>query len=118
MKTRSYEDLIVWKKSYQLVLEVYKLTKDFPKEELYGLTQQIRRAAISIPSNIAEGYGRQFTKEYTQFLSIAFGSLCELRTQLRLSIDLNYSQEAESAIVLSLAEEVSKMLFRMINPVR
>ncbi len=79
MKTRSFEDLIVWQKSHQLALEVYKVTALFPKEELYGLTQQIRRAAVSIPSNIAEGYGRQHNKEYKQFLSVAYGSLCELR---------------------------------------
>jgi four helix bundle protein len=116
MKTRSFEDLIVWQKSYQLVLEIYKLTRVFPKEELYGLTQQMRRAAISIPSNIAEGYGRQFNKEYRQFLSVAYGSLCELRTQVRLSLDIEYIKEAD--FVLSLAEEVSKMLFRMIHPER
>ena len=99
-----------------LVTSVYRLTTDFPKEELYGLTQQMRRAAVSIPSNIAEGYGRQFNKEYKQFLSIAYGSLCELRTQLRISMDLEYAKEA--SLALSLAEEVSRMLFRMIHPER
>lgn len=116
MKTNSFEDLIIWQKAYKLVLEIYKLTASFPKKELYGLTQQIRRAAISIPSNIAEGYGRQFRKEYKQFLSIAYGSLCELRTQIHLSIDLKYIEAPDA--VLSLAEGVRKMLFRMMNPVR
>ena len=116
MKTSSFEDLIVWQKAYRLVLEIYKITRDFPREELYGLTQQMRRAAVSVPSNIAEGYGRQFNKEYRQYLSVAYGSLCELRTQVRLSIDLEYAKE--TGLVLSLAEEVSKMLFRMIHPVR
>lgn len=90
MKTRSFKDLIVWQKSYELVLEIYKITKNFPKDEIYGLTQQMRRAAVSIPSNISEGYGRQYNKEYRQFLAMAYGSLCELETQYLLSVDLNY----------------------------
>ena len=75
MKTKSYKDLIVWQKSFALVQTIYQLTLSFPKEELYGFSQQIRRASVSIPSNIAEGYGRQHSKEYAQFLSIAYGSL-------------------------------------------
>ena len=74
MKTQSFKDLIVWQKSYKLVLEVYKVTKKFPGDEVYGLSQQMRRAAVSIPSNISEGYGRQHSKEYKQFLSMAYGS--------------------------------------------
>ena len=81
MKTKSFKDLIVWQRSYQLVKESYKITANFPKEELYGLSQQMRRCAVSIPSNIAEGYGRQYSKEYKQFLSMAYGSLCEFETQ-------------------------------------
>ncbi|MCJ7814188.1 MAG: four helix bundle protein, partial [Candidatus Atribacteria bacterium] len=84
LKTRSFKDLIVWQKAYGLVLEVYKITKAFPRSEIYGLTQQIRRAAISIPSNIAEGYGRKHKAEYQQFLSIAYASLLELETQYLL----------------------------------
>ena len=72
MKTKSFKDLIVWQKAYRLVLEVYKITKTFPRHEIYGLTQQVRRAAISIPSNIAEGYGRKHKAEYQQFLSKFF----------------------------------------------
>ena len=75
MKTRSFKDLIVWQKSYKLVLEIYKMTKGFPKTEIYGLSQQMRKASVSIPSNIAEGYGRKHKAEYKQFLSIAYGSL-------------------------------------------
>jgi four helix bundle protein len=90
LKTRSFKDLIVWQKAYRLVLEVYKITKTFPRSETYGLTQQIRRAAISLPSNIAEGYGRKHKAEYQQFLSIAYASLLELETQYLLSLDLNY----------------------------
>lgn len=80
MKTKSFKDLIVWQKAYKLVLEIYKLTQNFPKEEIYALTQQIRKSSVSIPSNIAEGYGRQYNKEYMKFLSIAYGSLCEMET--------------------------------------
>ena len=80
MKTQSFKDLIVWQKAYRLVLEIYKITKDFPKYEMYGLAQQMRRAAVSIPSNIAEGYGRKHKAEYRQFLSVAYGSLLELET--------------------------------------
>lgn len=89
---RSFKELIVWQKAYKLVLEIYKLTKDFPKSETYGLSQQMRKAAISIPSNIAEGYGGKYKAEYHQFLSIAYGSLSELETQYLLFIDLGYIQ--------------------------
>ncbi|MCX5697066.1 MAG: four helix bundle protein, partial [Candidatus Omnitrophica bacterium] len=91
MKTKSFKDLIVWKKAYTLVIEIYRVSKVFPKDEIYGLSQQMRRCSVSIPSNIAEGYGRYFDKEYKQFLSIAYGSLCELETQYLLSIDLGYT---------------------------
>ncbi len=116
MKTKSFKDLIVWQKAYELVVEVYKITKNFPKEEIYGLSQQMRRCAVSIPSNIAEGYGRQYNKEYKQFLSIAYGSLSELETQYLLSKDLGYIKKSE--IVEGLAKEAGSMLYRMINPIR
>ncbi len=115
-KTRSFRDLIVWQKSYQLVIEIYQITKGFPKEELYGLVQQIRRSAVSIPSNIAEGYGRQFQKEYKQFLSISYGSLCELETQYLIAVDLKYIQRVPS--LEDLMKEVGAILYRMINPIR
>lgn len=79
---KSYKELIVWQRSIELVEEIFILTGNFPKSELYGIVSQIRRAAISIPSNIAEGYGRKSTKEYSQFYSIAYGSALELETQL------------------------------------
>lgn len=116
MRTKSFRDLIVWQKSYELVLKMYKVTKSFPKDEQYGLTQPIRRSAVSIPSNIAEGYGRQFSKEYKQFLSIAYGSLCELQTQYMLSVDLNYA--VKNGTIEDLIDEIGAMLYRMINPVR
>ncbi len=90
MRTKSFKDLIVWQKSYKLVLEVYKATGGFPKFEIYGLSQQMRRSAVSIPSNIAEGYGRRHKAEYNHFLSIAYGSLLELETQFLLASDLKY----------------------------
>lgn len=116
MKTKSFKDLIVWQKSYVLVLEVYKLTRAFPTDERYGLSQQMRRSAVSIPSNVAEGYGRQFGKEYKQFLSISYGSRCELETQYLLSVDLGYARKNDA--IESLLEETGKMLYRMMNPVR
>jgi four helix bundle protein len=87
---KNYKELRVWQKAYELCLKIYKTTITFPKEERYGLTSQIRRAAVSIPSNIAEGYGRRTTAEYIQALYIAYGSYCELETQILLSADLAY----------------------------
>ena len=116
MKTRSFKDLIVWQKSYKLVLEIYKMTKGFPKTEIYGLSQQMRKAAVSIPSNIAEGYGRKHKAEYKQFLSIAYGSLLELETQYSLAVDLKYVGKCE--FIENLLKEVGAMLYRMLNPIR
>ncbi len=116
MKTKSFKDLIVWQKAYRLVLEVYKITKTFPRSETYGLTQQIRRAAISLPSNIAEGYGRKHKAEYQQFLSIAYASLLELETQYLLSLDLNYIDKND--IIENVIKEVGSMLYRIIFPIR
>lgn len=116
MKTTTFKDLIVWQKSYQLVKEIYRITGNFPKEELYGLSQQLRRAAIAIPSNIAEGYGRQHNKEYKQFLSIAYGSLCEMETQYLISVDLGFI--SKDVTVEGLMKEVGSMLYRMLNPLR
>ena len=87
---KNYKELKVWQKAYELSLEVYKSTKQFPKDEVYGLISQIRRAAVSVPSNIAEGYGRKTTREYIHSLYVAYGSLCELETQILISRDLNY----------------------------
>ena len=116
MKTKSFKDLIVWQKSFALVRETYILLKDFPASETYGLAQQMRRAAVTIPSNISEGYGRQYNKEYRQFLSIAYGSLCELETQYLLAIEVGYVKTNER--IENLMKEVGSMLYRMINPIR
>ena len=115
MKAKSFKDLIVWQKAYKLVLEIYKITQNFPNFELYGLSLQIRKAAVSVPSNIAEGYGRKHKAEYEQFLSIAYGSLLELQTQYLLSVDLKYTNS--NSFVEKLIDEVGAMLYRMLNPV-
>ena len=112
----NFERLLVWQKSIEYAEILVRIADDLPQRYQFSFGDQLRRAALSIPSNIAEGYGRQFNKEYRQFLSVAYGSLCELRTQIRLSVDLGYIKEP--SLVLSLAEEVSKMLYRMIYPVR
>jgi four helix bundle protein len=89
-KSRSYRDLDVWKLSIELVKEVYQITQKFPASEIYGLTNQVRRAAVSIPSNIAEGQGRNSAKEFRQFLAIALGSMAELETQLIIAGEISY----------------------------
>ncbi len=116
MHTKSFKDLIVWQKAYKLVLELYSSTNSFPKAETYGLSLQMRRSAISIPSNIAEGYGRRHSKEYKQSLSIAYGSLCELETQYLLSVDLKFTEKNEQ--FENLLKDVGAMLYRMMNPIR
>jgi four helix bundle protein len=114
---KSYKDLKVWQKAYQLCLEVYKITKPFPSEERYGLTFQIRRATVSIPSNIAEGYGRRTTGEYLQSLYISYGSVCELETQILLSRDLDYLSKQSFERIEAILGEVERMLKALIKSV-
>lgn len=109
-----HKDLIVWQKSRKLVRIIYMLSRKFPREEIFGLTNQIRRAAISIPSNIAEGYNRHSDKEFTHFLKIAKGSAGEVDTQLILSVDLEYLQESEIQEALALNQEILRMLGTLI----
>ncbi|OGN09566.1 MAG: hypothetical protein A3J46_02290 [Candidatus Yanofskybacteria bacterium RIFCSPHIGHO2_02_FULL_41_11] len=111
----SYRDLIVWQKSMQLVVDVYQLTEDFPKSEIYGLTSQMRRAAVSIPSNIAEGRRRGSRKEFKQFLTNAFGSGSELETQVEIAKLLPFSKNINYERIGGLLEEVMKMLNKMIS---
>ena len=115
---QSYKDLIVWKKSIELVVEVYHLTDRYPKEEIFGLVSQMRRAVVSIPSNIAEGYGRRSAKEYAQFYSIAYGSALELETQLIVCKELKFISLEQLAKVQPLLEEVLKMLNSMLGKMR
>ena len=110
----SHKNLIVWQKSMDLVESVYGITEKFPSKEQFGLISQMRRAAVSIPSNIAEGYGRHASGSYIQFLSIARGSLLELETQIELSIRLKYFNECESEKIFSDIIEISKMLTSLI----
>ena len=113
-----YKDLTVWQKSMDLTVAVYQLTRKLPKEELYALTNQIRRAVVSIPSNIAEGNARFSTKEYLHFLSIARGSKAEVETQLLLCVRLNYLTQDDIENVLSLLNEIERMLNTMITKLR
>lgn len=111
----SYRDLIVWQKSFQLAKIVYKYTSKFPKSEIYGLTSQVQRCAVSIPSNIAEGYARGHRQEYLQFLRIAFGSGAELETQILLTKELNFITEDEYKTISKLLTEVMKMLNTLLH---
>jgi len=112
---QSYKDLIVWQRSIQLVAELYRLTEKFPKTEIYGLTSQMRRAAISIPANISEGFARKHRAEYVQFLRIAFGSGAELETFLILTEKLRFASHAETEKSCKLLEETMKMLNKLIS---
>jgi four helix bundle protein len=112
---KNYQDLKVWQKAYQLCITIYKITKHFPKEEMYGLTSQIRRSAVSVPSNIAEGYGRKTTQEYMQSLYIAHGSHCELETQIMLSKDLGYIKSDDFQKLQQDIGEVERMLKALIK---
>lgn len=111
--SRTHKDLEVWKKSVEFVTEIYKITESFPEKEKFGITLQIRRSAISIPSNIAEGAARASDKEFKQFLYIALGSLSELETQLIISVNIGYL-ETENTISEQIIE-IRKMLLGLIN---
>jgi four helix bundle protein len=112
---KNYKELKVWQKAYQLCLEVYRITKIFPKEEVYGLSSQIRRAAVSVPSNIAEGYGRRTIGEYIQALYVAYGSNCELETQILLSGDLGFIRSERLNKLQEDLGDVERMLKALIR---
>ena len=111
----SFQDLIVWQKAMDQAVLVYTLVKKLPKEELYALSDQMRRAAVSVPSNIADGHSRNSKKEYVQFLAVAKGSNAELQTQCLLCKRLGFVQETELQAVLSLSTEIAKMLNSLIK---
>lgn len=115
---RSYKELTVWKKAMQVVKGIYMLTEKFPKEELYGLVSQMRRAAVAIPSNIAEGYLRNHVKEYVQFLGVAIGSAAELETQLIICKSLPKFRNFDYAESEQQLSEIMKMLYVMIERLR
>jgi four helix bundle protein len=111
----THKDLIVWKKGIGLVKLIYQATQSFPKEELYGLVSQMRRSAVSIPSNIAEGHGRCSDKELLRFLFISLGSTAELETQLLIACQLNFIQDSSYTEINDLIDEVRKMLVSLIR---
>jgi len=115
MKIKSYKDLNIWKRSIVVVEDIYKITKNFPKEEIYGLTSQLRRSAVSIPSNVAEGFARFHNKEYRQFLFISLGSCAELSTQIIIALRLGYFENKEANQLLNEIDEVSKMTMSLIK---
>jgi four helix bundle protein len=117
-KIRGFKDLIVWQRSVALTIKIYETTKIFPREEIYSLTSQIRRAASSIPSNIAEGHGRSSKSAFASHLDIALGSAAELETQLEIALKLGYlSQEIHDPLVKELTEIV-RMLYGLLNKVQ
>ena len=112
---KAHKDLIVWQKSMELTRIIYTLTKRFPQGEIFGLTNQIRRAVVSIPSNIAEGFGRNSDKQFIHFLKIAKGSAAELETQLLISRDLSYLTAKDAKSTLALYDEIARMLGALIR---
>ena len=112
---KNFKELKVWQKAYKLCLEIYRITRNFPKDERYGLTSQIRRASVSVPSNIAEGYGKRTTADYLKSLYISYGSLCELETQLLLSGDLGYVYQEKLGSLKNDTAEVERMLMALIK---
>ena len=117
MIVKDHKDLIVWQKSMDLLVEIYRLVKKLPKEETYALSDQMRRAAVSIPSNIAEGRGRSSEKDYLRFLFMARGSRAELETQLLACVRLNYLNETDVETALNLCDEIGRMLSTMISKI-
>jgi four helix bundle protein len=118
MAIQSYRELIAWQKAMDLVETVYRATKTFPREEIYSLTAQIRRAAISIPSNIAEGQGRNTTRDFLHFLSIAKGSLKEVETQVLIAERLAYVTRQITAALLAQTTEVGRLLSGLSNSLK
>jgi len=112
-KIKNFRDLKIWQKGIELVEDIYKITKGFPKEELYGLTSQMRRCAVSIPSNTAEGFSRKHNKEYFQFLNIVIGSCSELETQIEISLKLKFIQPNEANIIFEKINHITRMVMNL-----
>ncbi len=115
---KTFRDLIVWQKAIELVILIYRITKTFPEDERFGLVSQIRRASISIPSNIAEGYGRNHTNDYLRFLQIAVGSVYELQTQLIISHNLGYLSKELFKETEEKTREVERILIGLIKKIK
>ncbi|MCG8585293.1 MAG: four helix bundle protein [Pirellulales bacterium] len=114
---RTFRDLVVWQKSMAMVKDMYRVTSAFPSDEKFGLTSQMRRCAVSIPSNIAEGYGRQSTTDYVRFLRIAVGSLYELQTQVEIAAMLSYVPQGEQVNIQDRLQEIERMLTSLVRKV-
>jgi len=114
-KIKNFQDLRIWQKGIEVVKDLYLLTKKFPKEELYGLTSQMRRSAVSIPSNIAEGFRRYYNKEYKQFLYIALGSCAELETQIIIANELDYINETVKTEIIEKIKYICRMTVKLIQ---
>ncbi len=115
LRSDSYRDLIAWQKAMVLAREVYRITADWPAEERFGLTSQARRAAVSVPSNIAEGSGRSGSREFRHGLSLAHGSLCELETQIALGVSLGFSDPEQGNLLQEQATEVGRIIRGLIR---
>jgi four helix bundle protein len=115
---RSYRDLLVWQDSMELVVQIYRTTSKFPREERYSLVDQLRRAAISVPSNIAEGHGRSRTGDYLRYLSVAVGSLHELETQIQIATRLQYMSDDRATELLDACTAIGRMLGALIRALR
>ncbi|MCD0465530.1 four helix bundle protein [Flavobacterium sp. ENC] len=115
---KTFRDLLIWQKSMNLVIEIYQLTNLFPKEEIYGLTSQIRRCSVSIPSNIAEGYGRDGNNDYLRFLNISMSSLFEMQTQLEISFNLKFLNENQFNKINGESRELERMLSAFIRKIK
>ena len=115
---KTHRDLIVWHKSIDFVTTIYKVTEKYPRSEIYGLVSQLRRATVSIPSNIAEGAARNHNKEFIQFLYISLGSASEVETQLLISNNLKYINDQDKELLISSLYEISKMLKGLINSIK
>ena len=118
MEKTTYQNLLVWQKAMDLTAIIYKLVKKLPKEEMYALSDQMHRAVVSIPSNIAEGRDKNTNKEFVQFLTIARGSKAELETQILICVKVGYLTESEISDAMNLLNEVGKMLTSLINKLR
>jgi four helix bundle protein len=118
LQVKSYQDLIAWQKAISLVTEIYGLTAQFPANELYGLRSQLRRASVSIPSNIAEGHGRATKGEYIQFLGHARGSLCEVQTQIFIAHRLGYVPQEQKGSVIAMTDELGRILNGLIASIQ
>lgn len=115
---RTHRDLLIWQKSMLLVTEIYRKSQRFPTQEQYGLTSQIRRAAVSIPSNIAEGFGRQSTGDYIRFLNIAVGSLFEVQTQIEIAFNLSFIPESDFTMIFESTREIDRMMSSLIQKLK